>query len=331
MRKLLPLVSALFTCFFLHSQTNEVRFLFQPIVNGDSLHLNQTLFQIWNGKTLRLDRAEFYISEISLLKPGGGKVSLNGQYILSDAGEPETVWSLGSTSLDQIEGVELYIGVDPDHNHLDPTTYPLGHPLGLQDPSMHWGWSAGYRFMAIEGYVDNNNDGNPESLFQYHNLGDNLYKKTTVLGSVSAEGGILTVPFQVDYARLFEDMSLVGNLIHHGSDSQNAKMLDNASSKGFLTIALPTPTSEVEDHSASVSIWPNPVSGLFILHQDLDVAIDLVDIRILDMFGRLVIERRNVPARSDLEIELSGQVPGNYVVGIFHQGALIARQPIMVH
>ena len=33
---------------------------------------------------------------------------------------------------------------------------------------VHWGLSSGYRFMAIEGLVDNNNDGVPETTFEGH-------------------------------------------------------------------------------------------------------------------------------------------------------------------
>ncbi|MBK7304311.1 MAG: hypothetical protein IPI90_13940 [Saprospiraceae bacterium] len=26
-------------------------------------------------------------------------------------------------------------------------------PLAFQDPSMHWGWTSGYRFIALEGMI----------------------------------------------------------------------------------------------------------------------------------------------------------------------------------
>ena len=56
---------------------------------------------------------------------------------------------MGPWDIEGVRGVKLHLGVDPAHNHADPSTYASDHPLSLQNPTMHWGWSAGYRFMAI--------------------------------------------------------------------------------------------------------------------------------------------------------------------------------------
>ncbi len=314
----------------LGAQTNEVQFKFNHKVNGDELKVNETLFTIWNGKTMQIDRAEFYLAEISLIGVGGGKTTLNDQYILADASEPEVVWNIGNVNLDEIEGVEVHIGVDQAKNHLDPSTYQLGHPLGFQDPSMHWGWSAGYRFMAIEGYVDNNNDGVPESLFQYHNLGDNLYFTTAIDGDVTADNGVLTVNLDVDYAKLFEGMTMIGNLIHHGSNSQNQKMLTNASTEDFLTISALSAQDDVARNSLSLTGTPNPARGQISLAQDLDPAIQAVDLKVMNVMGQMVAFRQNVPAQGQIQLDLQGWQAGTYFYGLFQHGRLIARSSFVV-
>ncbi len=314
----------------LGAQTNEVQFTFNHKVNGEELKVNETQFTIWNGKAMRIDRAEFYLSEISLIGVGGGKTALNDQYVLADAGDPEMVWSIGNVDLDEIQGVEVHIGVDQAKNHLDPSTYQLGHPLGFQDPSMHWGWSAGYRFMAIEGYVDNNNDGIPESLFQYHNLGDNLYYTTSIDGEATAESGVLTVNIEVDYAKLFEGMTMIGNLIHHGSNAQNQKMLTNASTEKFLTISAVSAQDDVVQNSLSLTSVPNPAHGQISLGQELDQSISAVDLRIMNSLGQVVHYRQQVPAQGQIQLDLQGWQTGTYFYGLYHNGRLIARNSFIV-
>ncbi|MCB0693985.1 MAG: T9SS type A sorting domain-containing protein [Lewinellaceae bacterium] len=330
MRHFTFLILFFFGAQLISAQTNEVQFTFNHHVNGEELKLNETLFTIWNGKTMRIDRAEFYLAEISLIGVGGGKTTLSDQYILADAGDPEMVWNIGNVNLDEIEGVEVHIGVDQAKNHLDPSTYQLGHPLGFQDPSMHWGWSAGYRFMAIEGYVDQNNDGIPESLFQYHNLGDNLYYTTSIDGEATADNGVLTVNIDVDYAKLFEGMTLIGNLIHHGSNSQNQKMLTNASTEDFLTISAISAQDDVVQNSLSLTATPNPAQGQILLAQDLDPAIGSVDLKVMNVMGQMVAYRQNVPAQGELQLDLDGWQTGTYFYGLYHNGRLIARSSFMV-
>lgn len=312
------------------AQTNEVQFTFSHKANGEELKVNETLFTIWNGKVMRIDRAEFYLAEISLIGAGGGKTAIQDQYILADAGDPNKVWTLGNVNMSDIEGVEVHIGVDAAKNHLDPSTYQLGHPLGFQDPSMHWGWSAGYRFMAIEGYVDNNNDGIPESLFQYHNLGDNLYFTTSIDGEATAENGVLTVNINVDYAKLFESMTLIGNLIHHGSDSQNEKMLTNASTEDFLTISAVSSRDEIALNSQSIMAVPNPAQGQITLGLDLDQSYKQVDLHVMNSIGQIIMTKQHVAGQGQVQLDLQGWQVGTYFYGLYQDGRLIARNSFQV-
>ena len=330
MRQFILLVFFLLSAQLVLAQSNEVQFTFHHHVNGEELKVNETLFTIWNGKTMRIDRAEFYLAEISLIDAGGGKTTLNDQYILADAGEPGTVWSVGNVDLNDIKGVEVHIGVDQAKNHLDPSTYQLGHPLGFQDPSMHWGWSAGYRFMAIEGYVDNNNDGVPESLFQYHNLGDNLYYTTSIDGEATAENGVLKVKIDVDYTKLFEGMTLIGNLIHHGSNSQNQKMLTNASTEGFLTMSAVSSQDDIARNSLSLTTTPNPAYGHIMLSQDLDPSIQTVDLNVVNAMGQSVAYRQGIPAQGQIGLDLQGWPAGTYFYGLYQDGRLIARNSFVI-
>ena len=86
---------------------------------------------------------------------------------------------------------------------------------------MHWGWAGGYRFLVVEGKVDNSGDGIPETDFEYHNLGDELYKQTDMtIAPAYDTGGDLTLSIVLDYARLFDQNTMLGNQIVHGSSAK---------------------------------------------------------------------------------------------------------------
>ena len=79
--------------------------------------------------------------------------------------------------------ITFNIGVDADTNaetEMDFTERATDDPLGQQDPTMHWGWTGGYRFMNIDGVADLNGDGQFNTPLTYH-LGKNSFLKSISL------------------------------------------------------------------------------------------------------------------------------------------------------
>ncbi len=245
--------TALFVMMFAFTsftQTKEVNIIFKHSVNGEPLKLNETLFPIWNGKTIILSRAEFYLSKFNLAGKDGSEVAFPENYMLINAEGKQSKHLLGliDNTMD-LKTLSFYIGVDKDKNHLDPTTYPEDHPLALKEPSMHWGWSGGYRFMAIEGQVDLDNDGKPETDLQYHNLGDDLYKQAIISIEADESSSSIELTIVLDYAKLFDKLTMIGNNIVHGSSTKNATMLTNATTGGFFKQEILSSTNDVENKS----------------------------------------------------------------------------------
>lgn len=230
-----------------YGQEKELGLVFSHQVNGQQLILGETVFPIWNGKKILLKRAEFYLSGFKVKNEGGNEITFPDTYLLLNAGEPSRRIVIGNVPSDGMSRLSMSIGIDSIKNHADPTLYPSSHPLGLKEPSMHWGWAGGYRFMAIEGLLDFNGDGTPETLFEYHNLGDALYKETII--NVSAaynSGNEITLPITLDYAKLFDQNTMIGTQIVHGSSARNLAMVNNAVNKGFFTLAAPSSIPSVD-------------------------------------------------------------------------------------
>ena len=309
-------------------QQTSVVMSFEHLAAGERLTPNSSVFPIWNGKQVRLFRAAFYIAEIELHKTDGSRLMLTDQYLLVDAAEPGREFDLGNWSVTDIEGVSLHIGVDSARNHLDPASYPADHPLAPQNPSMHWGWVSGYRFMAIEGRIDNNADGVPEAPMEFHNLGNHLYTSVYVPAQLSAVDGELRLAFVVEYARLFDQMPLQANLVNHGSFPANQQMMQNAGSQGFITHSLLNNDEPPAVAQASMVLAPNPATDVVQLSYDFSGLTSAADcsLQLIDAEGRTVRIINQLPATGSWQLERGGLAAGRYQLLLFQPG--VSSKPL---
>lgn len=314
----------------LRAQTeNEVVFTFEYKAGAQPLKLNQTIFPVWDGTNVTLKKAAFYLSGIELIRPDSSTLPLDDTYLLVNAGEADPNYAAGSWPVDQIIGVILHIGVDSAHNHLDPSAYPAGHPLGHQKDPMHWGWVAGYRFLSVDGKVDQNKDGIPEESLEYHNIGDKLYKPVYLVGRAQAEGGILRINIDLDFARLFQGIDLSGLLIYHGDKPANMQMMENAASAGFIKMAATSPAPATVSWSNYVQIAPNPAcEETNILTQlPLDEPLRVV---VSNIFGQTMLDMPRVPAGGSFHLDTGNLPPGTYQCAFYQKGRLIANKSLVV-
>ena len=311
------------------SQNSQVMCSFDHKVGADTLVLNQTVFSIWNNKKVKLSRAEFYISEVEIHHADNTVMPLTDQYLLVRANTPVAEFDLGTWPVTAAHGATLHLGVPQAVNHLDPATYPVSHPLALKNPTMHWGWSAGYRFMALEGKVDNNGDGVPETAFEFHNLGDALYKTLELTGMKEAENGVLHLHFVIDYAQLFKNLAMTGNLIQHGSAALNVSMMNNGATQNFLQMAATSATHEVEANSLNVKASPNPAGAETLIEYELPASA-LLDLTVTNTLGQTVRNLNGLSASGSLRLETATLPEGIYQYAFYENGQLLARKQLMV-
>lgn len=308
---------------------NQVRISFEHNAGNEFMAIGHTVFPIWNNKNVKITRAEFYISEIEIHHPDNPSVLLTDQYLLVNALDPLREFDLGAWAVDAAHDVTLHLGVPSSANHLDPTTYPANHPLAPQNPTMHWGWAAGYRFMVIEGAVDNNNDGVPETIFEFHNLGDALYKTVELTGMAVAENGVLHLHFVLDYAKLFSNMTLSGNVIHHGATTMNVSMINNSAEAGFIAMPVVSATHDVIANSLNLSASPNPFATETLIRYELPAS-DALTLVVSNVFGQPVHTFPNLPAKGFVRLEKGNLPSGIYYYTFYENNELLARKSLVV-
>ena len=151
----------------------DLHLTFPPKIGGNDLVVGADV-QDLNGVTMRVDDFCYYLSNIHIYHDGGQDLDLSDTVIIIKDDAYDIY--MGNYNITNIESIDFGVGVPQDVNHLDITQYDESNPLSWQSPSMHWGWTSGYKFMLINAWGDGTGDGNPESVFQLHNLGDANYK-----------------------------------------------------------------------------------------------------------------------------------------------------------
>ncbi|MFZ1705376.1 MAG: MbnP family protein [Saprospiraceae bacterium] len=206
-----------------------------------------------------LRRLDYYLSGFKITHDGGKVTAVpNSLFLISlDDTKDKTVIDLGSQEFENIEKIDFMFGIDSTTNHSDPALYPIGHPLGPRFPTMHWGWAAGYRFIAVEGKTGPAN--NQE--MQLHALGNQYHKPFSFDVSPSKEGDITTIKLVADYTQLFYDISIKQGVIVHGTDKEIVYLVKNVLERVFSSPG--TNSVKQNDILPSVYVFPNPSQGSF--------------------------------------------------------------------
>lgn len=271
----------------------------------------------------KITRLEYYISEITLVHDGANETLVDDLWVLANAGTKTEV-DLGEHDISSVEKIIFHIGVDPDHNHLDPSSYQSSHPLAPKSPSMHWGWTAGYRFVALEGHGGSNLN----QLVQLHGLGDNNYFTTEIELDVAAENNVVTIDLDADYTKALEDISVNSGVIVHGDNLQARQCLENFRDFVFSPSSI---TSSIVDFSEinEFNVFPNPVvNGVSTLKLDLKESGYEYDLSINSLDGKQLDYLLNVTDNQTLDF--TNRLSGMYFINLVKEGQTIITKKVFV-
>ena len=312
-------------------------FTFTVITNAQvdvSIHMHQKLgdqpfgynsvVQTAAGYYIKVTRLQYYISEVKLIHDGGQITPVTDQYFLVTP-TVDSILELGNFDITSLEGIEYSLGVDAGHNHLDPASYPSSHPLAPKNPSMHWGWTAGYRFIALEGF-GGATSGTVSNNFQIHTIDDTNYQTLSMNTSGELTEGHLAIHVTADYMKMFEGINAQNGIISHAANGASKKQMDNMQSIVFSAEGT-TATIDL-DPSIEFAVSPNPSKGLVRLSYDLS-KFNFSEAIVSDLTGR-TISRRFIPAiANDFTMEMD--VPnGAYIINVVSDGTLVVARKVFI-
>lgn len=274
------------------------------------------------GYYFDVTRLQYYVSQITLLHDGGQRTVIPDLYFLIDP-SVDSIFHLGAFSLTDVEGIEFGIGVDSATNHLDPALYPENHPLALKNPSMHWGWAGGYRFIAFEGNAGQSSGLLP-SRYEIHTIGDENYNKVSLPVQEIVSGDSIIIPIMADYTELLHKIDVSLGTTSHSSVGKSRQIALNAE-RVFSTEVL-SATSSIPGES-KISIFPNPAGDQFSIQIPGHIGLPL-QMTITDMQGKM-LQREWVNASSQI-IKTETLIPGMYIVSLIRDGSVKAAGMVII-
>jgi len=276
MKKLLLLSLFVLTAFGMQAQSKYVLLDINHLVGTDTC--TSSVVGTNNlGNQFKINRIQYYMDEIILVHDNGTADTSNVVALVD--GFTTTRIMLGSFTLDSLESLRFAVGVNAAKNHLDPTTYNPQHPLAPKSPSMHWGWSAGYRFIAAEGVAGSS----LTQVFEFHGLGDGNYAHLTIPTEGTLVGSdTLLITINADYSQIFKGMNLAAGPISHGETGGAAQSLHNMNNYVFSS-SEGNAAMDVADNVLEFSVYPNPSNGNFKVRTN-----QKGQYQVIDMLGRTV-------------------------------------------
>jgi hypothetical protein len=269
------------------------------------------------GNGFNLSRLEYYVSSIKVKHDGGMTMNATDVYALVKASPSSTDIDLSSLSVNTIEGITFSIGVNAPQNNQDPTQWAAGHPLAPKSPSMHWGWTAGYRFVAMEGKTGTNLN----TVFEIHALGNVNYFEQTINTSATEENGKWVINVYADYVQSLREIAISQGVISHGETGEAATLLTNFKTNVFTATAV-TGLFE-QDKIATFSVYPNPCNGKFSI--DLSQLRQVNKIVVTNLLGQSILEQN-----SQISNQFNLTNKGIYIVSLFDNNTLVGNQKLVV-
>jgi len=257
MKKILSLTFVILFNYIIKAQNKEIAVVINHLYDGEVINFDNT-YIVGDNIPIRFDRIEYYIHLNSLISNQNIATDLIDKYILVNANQNN--YNIGEIELldDDLISLNFNIGVEYNLNHADPSLQDSNHPLAPQFPSMHWGWAAGYRFAALEGMIDKNQDSVMETVFQYHPVGDSYYSDTITSDGIIENENNVTIFINANYDRLIENIGTDEGGVYHGIHEENGLLMDNFSRNNVFTVPE---NLNLKETYVSNAVFPNPFSN----------------------------------------------------------------------
>jgi len=187
----------------------DINIVYKTTVGQELLQHNAT-YNI-NSTDVQFTNVAYYVGDMSFTLSNSTSFTSQNRYQLITPGEFTYSFSLENVGEDEVDfnQASFFIGVDSLTNQQteqEITDREEGDPLGFQNPSMHWGWTGGYKFMSIDGLADVDGDGEFETTLIYHLGFDDFLKDFSLDVNESIESG------ETNYKIIFDVDKFLSNV-----------------------------------------------------------------------------------------------------------------------
>jgi len=134
-------------------ETVDLELQFVPKFNNTIFsYETDSLIQSTTEDTLIFTRSDFLLSNFKLTADDGSIIKFENTFAFVKGSSPEIISLPLSIPSGNYVGLSFDLGLDSAVNHSDPSLWLPNHPLNPSLNNLHWGWTGGYVFAALEGY-----------------------------------------------------------------------------------------------------------------------------------------------------------------------------------
>ncbi len=172
-------------------------------INDSAIDWINTTYTLGAGTKVNITRLAYILSNFYLIKVNGDSVHLDDQYALIDP--KRGLWSVKLTDIPMANysGYGFSLGLNSDVNHADPNQWDVNHPLSPVNNALHWNWTAGYIFIAVEGRIADNGGS-----YVFHLAGDRNRVDYNFPLNFEKKEAALNAQMRFDYEEIFENPNL---------------------------------------------------------------------------------------------------------------------------
>ncbi len=127
----------------------------EPEWQGKALVLDQPLaVENGDGKASRISvsRLDGLLSQLALQRADGSWLESEQWHVFLSAQKQRLSATADGLPAQEFKAIRFRVGVDAKTDASDPQIWPPEHPFHPDVCGLHWGWSSGYVFLAIEGH-----------------------------------------------------------------------------------------------------------------------------------------------------------------------------------
>jgi len=293
-----------------------------PVFNGTDVAFNSTLTHSM-GYDFQITRFQYYMGDFDVHHDGGQTTTLNSNdnYLLVNKASSAD-YIVDNVAFTSVDSIEFKIGVNDPPNHDDPSLYPNGHPLAMQNPDMHWGWAGGYRFFVIEGACDVDGNGSFETGFEIHAIGDELLTLVSPVNISNSEvdGGDLNVYLNYDLADWIDQIDLSTAGVAHGEGTVHVDFMANINTNTVFSERITSVGIAPVESQLNLRISDNLINYTVIKEQAP------LRITLTSMEGKTVIDHSVLTNTGTIPFDVP---KGIYIVNFLYQDQLISRKIVL--
>ena len=208
-------------------EVQELTISIDHSINGSPIAYIDSIYTLGAGTEVKITRLSYILSNFFLEKTDGSRLEFEDTYALIEAHRGSTKITLTNVPKGSYKSVGFSLGLDSAVNHSDPNQYSVDHPLSPINNALHWNWTAGYIFIAVEGRLASNNDS-----YVFHLAGDLNRLDYNFPVSFTKSEAALTASMEFQYEEIFEnpnmfDMEVDGMSAHSETGPVTTALIQN--------------------------------------------------------------------------------------------------------